>query len=345
MCTSPLSSFREQFPKNHRPEISDLERFWKPEVYHLFTAFAEYIQQEFDLRFGIPVWTVAHGWTYRIGKSGVYLFTGIQILPDGFVIDHIIVQNYADYKVLLDYVAQVYQDHITGFLKKIAEKNLRQRQRNQLRIQREEREFQEIKDRIVPGKYNQFHWPSKLDPRKLRYLYQLDAAGIKDDSLVDEVGLTFYLRCKLGKEDQERMDHFMIRCHHCGADLAAEMDTDTDIHCDNLEGGKTERRRSDSSQAFDFRQCVCGYQYSFREYRRSYRKNNMPTGAAAEIFRRFIVEWERAECYESKIVLIDALLHEFHRSLVSGAVHRPVAMNFIDGTRKNVEALIQELSL
>ena len=70
----------------------------------------------------------------------------------------------------------------------------------------------------------------------------------------------------------------------------------------------------------------------------------MPTGAAAEIFERFIHDWSLADSYQQKIILIDTLLHEFHRSLVSGAVHRPVAMNFIDGTRKSVEAVIRDLS-
>lgn len=44
------------------------------------------------------------------------------------------------------------------------------------------------------------------------------------------------------------------------------------------------------------------------------------------------------------MILIDTLLHEFHLSLVSGTVHRPVAMNFMDGTRKQVEGVIGELS-
>lgn len=44
------------------------------------------------------------------------------------------------------------------------------------------------------------------------------------------------------------------------------------------------------------------------------------------------------------MILIDRLLHEFHLSLISGARHRPVAMNFIDGTRANVDKIIDELA-
>lgn len=113
------------------------------------------------------------------------------------------------------------------------------------------------------------------------------------------------------------MQKGIIRCHNCERELVG---------------------------AEDFRQCDCGFQYSYKEYRRSYRKNNMPTGAAAKVFNSFISDWRRADCYRQKIILIDTLLHEFHKSLVSGAVHRPVAMNFIDGTRKNVEAIIRDLS-
>lgn len=58
----------------------------------------------------------------------------------------------------------------------------------------------------------------------------------------------------------------------------------------------------------------------------------MPTGAADKTFNLFIQNWNRAKTYQEKNVLIDTLLHEFHLSLVSGAVHRPVAMNFIDGS-------------
>lgn len=70
----------------------------------------------------------------------------------------------------------------------------------------------------------------------------------------------------------------------------------------------------------------------------------MPTGAAEKTFTMFMQKWDRAKTYQEKIVLIDTLLHEFHLSLVSGATHRPVAMNFIDGSRSRVEQIISNLA-
>lgn len=317
MFTSPSSSFIEQFPRSHRPEIRELQLFWKKEIYQLFTQFADIILKLYDLRFGIPVWTSAYGWTYRVGRSGVYIMKGIQIWQDGFVVDDIMVQDQESYQQLIHYVGKLYKQKKNEFLEKIAEKNRRQKQRNKKRIQREKEEFLALQEKILPDKYNIFHWPCKLDIKKLRRLYQLDANGIQDDLLVDEVGLALYFRCKLGKEDMERMERYIIRCHNCGADIVA---------------------------GTDFRQCVCGCQYSFREYRRSYCRNNMPTGSAAKIFETFILEWEHAKDYSNKMILIDTLLHEFHRSMVSGTINRPVGMNFLDGTRKDVEKIINELA-
>lgn len=70
----------------------------------------------------------------------------------------------------------------------------------------------------------------------------------------------------------------------------------------------------------------------------------MPTGSAAKIFETFILEWEHAKDYSNKMILIDTLLHEFHRSMVSGTINRPVGLNFLDGTRKDVEKIINELA-
>ena len=83
--------------------------------------------------------------------------------------------------------------------------------------------------------YNVFRWPDKLDIYKLNKLYKLDAQGIHDEVLADEIGLIFYLRCKYGKSDMQLMEKNQIRCHGCNRALDGET---------------------------DFRQCECGYQYS-----------------------------------------------------------------------------------
>lgn len=48
--------------------------------------------------------------------------------------------------------------------------------------------------------------------------------------------------------------------------------------------------------------------------------------------------------YNEKMLLIDSLIHEFHRSMISGTINRRVAINFMDGTRKNIENILNELA-
>lgn len=315
--TLQQKSFKEQFPKDHRPEITDLQAFWEDSTFSLFSDFAEYISQKYDLRFGIPLWTKACGWTYRIGKSGGFLVKGIRIEKNCFIVDGMEIDSCEKYSLLLEHIEEVYQQNREGFYKKIAEKNRRQAERNKARIAREKREFAAISSCIITDQYNRFCWPGKLDIHKLNKLYMLDAKGIHDEVLADEIGLTLYLRCKYGKKDMELMGKNKIRCHGCGREL----------------GGET-----------DFRQCSCGRQYSYREYRRSFRRNNMPYGAAAKIFAEYIVDWSKARTYSEKMILIDTLLHEFHLSMISGARGRSVAMNFIDGTSGQVKEIICNLA-
>lgn len=312
-----MSKFKEEYPKSHRPEITDLDQFFDKEISYFFREFSNVILDKYDLRFGIPTWSEKNGWMYRIGKSGVYLITGINIEKDRFTIDTISVTNTDTYHLLLDYIQSVYKKENKNFLDKIAEKNKRQAERNKIRVQREKDENIMQRDKVMKDRYNKFRWPDKLNINKLKQLYLLDSKGIQDEVLADEIGLTLYLRCKNGKEDMELLERYMIRCHNCNS---------------VIEGHD------------DFRECKCGYQYSYREYRRNYRKNNMPSGAAAKVFDEYIQNWIRAQGYNSKMILIDKLLHEFHLSLVSGAIHRPVAMNFIDGTREKVTNIINELA-
>lgn len=312
-----MSKFIEEYPKSHRPEITDLDQFFNKEISCFFREFSNVILDKYDLRFGIPTWSEKNGWMYRIGKSGVYLVTGIIIEKDRFTIDTISVTDTDTYHLLLDYIQSFYNKENKNFLEKIAEKNRRQAERNKIRVQKEKHENILQQDNVIKDRYNKFKWPDKLNITKLKQLYLLDSKGIPDEVLTDEIGLTLYLRCKYGKEDMELLERYMIRCHNCNS---------------VIEGHD------------DFRECKCGYQYSYREYRRNYRKNNMPSGAAAKVFDEYIQNWIRAQGYNSKMILIDKLLHEFHLSLVSGAIHRPVAMNFIDGTREKVTNIINELA-
>lgn len=312
-----MALFKDVYDKNHRPTVADLQNYWPKDVGELFREFADHLLEEYSLSFAIPTWTEKKGWIYRLGRSGVYLISGITIEEDGFTVMGHTVRNRVSYESMFLAVKSCYESEKDSFLAKIAEKNHNQAERSKARVMREAKEKELLASRIKPEKYNRFRWPEKININRLRQLYRNDASGFKDEELADDIGLCLYLRCKYGKEDMLLLDKYQLRCHHCDAIL----------------GGFE-----------DFRECSCGYQYSYKEYRRNYRRNNMPTGAAAKVFDEFIEKWPQQRDYTDKMRAIDTLLHEFHLNLVSGAVHRPVAMNFMDGTREQIEKIINELA-
>lgn len=313
-----MSDFKIAFDKNHRPEINNLDLYLDSEIAHLFHKFSDLIMENYNLRFAIPTWNETHGWTYRIGRSGIFLLSGLTIQEDGFQLDSIKVNDDKTYQELIHYVDRIYQEQKDSFQDTINKKNKEQIERTKKRKEREKLELDKLQGIIVQDKYNQFHWPAKLNISDLNKLYQYDAKRIHDEEIASDIGTILYLRCTYGKSDMELMEKYAIRCHHCGEILYGDS---------------------------DFRTCSCGYQYSYKEYRRSYRRNNMPTGAAAKVFDQYIIDWPRAKTYQEKIILIDRLLHEFHLSLVSGTIHRPVAMNFIDGSREKINKIINQLAL
>jgi hypothetical protein len=66
-------------------------------------------------------------------------------------------------------------------------------------------------------------------------------------------------------------------------------------------------------------------------------------GAAEPYFRRYVDAYPRARSPRERMLLIDALLHEFHSSARFGDV-RPAAVNVIEGRLRSVMALLDELA-
>ena len=176
---------------------------------------------------------------------------------------------------------------------------------------------EDLKDKIVPEKFNVFRWSPCVPREKLLQLYISDSKGINDMELADEIGYTFYARCNQAIVEKDLMMHNKIKCHNCLEVLNNNGEVIT---------------------------CNCGYQYLFKNYRRSFRTNNMPHGAAIKIFLGFIDKWPVAKTYTSKMIIIDNLVHEFHTNIKSGVKNRPVAINLIRGTNSQVIELINKLA-
>ena len=62
---------------------------------------------------------------------------------------------------------------------------------------------------------------------------------------------------------------------------------------------------------------------------------------------QFIDEWERARTYKQKMLAIDGVIHRWHHETKlaeKGAVGRPVGVNLIEESRKQVISFLDALS-
>jgi hypothetical protein len=304
--------------KEKRPGINEIKLFLPDGIAALFEEFSNYLGQKYGINCRPPVYTEKYGWVYSYGRSNVTLLSRVLIEDNAFIIEDIRVNNTLDLQRAIKMIDRLYtEDFAARFIYETSKKNEKQKQNTRNRLLREEAEIEAMSDIIDRDRFNKFNWSPKLARLKLTKLYKSDANGFQDEEQVDDVGYTLYARCLQGRDERLLIESKKIKCHNCKTILPA------------------------SSIMI---QCECGNQYMFREYMRSFRKENMPSGSATKIFNDYIEDWSKARGYVEKMRLIDRLIHEFHKNLSSGVKGRFVAINLIQGTKKQIGDLIISLA-
>jgi hypothetical protein len=312
------TTWMDQYDKKHRPRLNEISAFLPSDVMSLFYEFANTLLREYDLQCAPAIYKASQGWTFRFGKSNLYMIENVTIQENLFLIDHIPVNDQDSLGKVMEYTATLYQNGFKERLKEhCATKSAAQGERTKKRLEREKLEKAQLSDKINKDKFNKFSWSPKVSRQKLKKLYENDANMLYDEDLLDEIGYTLYARCMQGYEERILMESGKLRCHNCSEIIMGQ-------------NGLME--------------CKCGNQYLFRDYMRSFRTNNMPSGSAQHIFNEFINNWQKVTTYADKMRIVDNLVHEFHINLVTGVKGRFVGINLIEGTKKQIEELILSLA-
>jgi hypothetical protein len=171
-------------------------------------------------------------------------------------------------------------------------------------------------------------WSPRLPKHKLRRLYELDALGIADDELLDEVGWCLYVRCRDILTIRRALDDHEVLCPRCAAAGETNYIPRT--------GGLEELLRCGE----------CGWELTWHGYRRSTKRRQLNPGGAAPAFERFVQEWERARSESAKMLSIDRVIHAFHYSLRTDPEKptRAAAVNLISGRLTDVVHFLDTLS-
>lgn len=296
--------WKQQYPKSVKPMLAQVNAYLDESIRPLFTDFNQTLKEKFGLGYVVIAHSDASGWKYKYGHSGLILVNNVCFHDGLFSVEGIDVKNRQTLDAAIAKVERMYND---GFMERFEAFH---KARAEKRKQKEKRPL--LKDKNL----NQCRWPAMVSRQDLKRLYESDAKGMLDEALLNDIGFTLYTRCVIAREVYDLMEQWKVKCLHCGNVL-------------------------DYAELVE---CPCGQKYTYREYRKSYRANNMPRGEASGIFDKFTADWEKAKETAAKMRLIDNLIHEFHVSSIAGTKNRPVGVNLIQGTKEQVTALIEELA-
>jgi hypothetical protein len=152
--------------------------------------------------------------------------------------------------------------------------------------------------------------------REIRRLYESDAKGLYDEELLDAVGVGLLARCE--------------------SLLVANRARAGELPCPRCR--KTVQRE-------EVLRCACGWVLPWAAYLETIRHKQL-SGAepVLEQFREFVRAFPAARTPREKMLLIDRLIHGFHRCLKTRGPTRPVAVNLIEGRMREVVAFLDGLS-
>jgi len=163
-------------------------------------------------------------------------------------------------------------------------------------------------------------WAPRVRPAKIRRLYQLDAQGIYDDELIEDVGYSLLARCESFIHANEAV-RGRAKCPLCGAVIHHPVRKE------------------------DLLQCACGWSLSWADYFATIQHKQLSgVEPVITLFQDFVDRFPRAQTAPQRMILIDTLLHGFHWFLNTGKPTRPVAVNLIDLRLWDVIAFLDELT-
>lgn len=164
-------------------------------------------------------------------------------------------------------------------------------------------------------------WAPRVKPYLIRRLYELDAQGILDEELLDEVGWRLVSRCESFLQADQAC-RGRAPCPACGAIVSHGL------------------RKSDRLLC-----AACGWECRWGEYWNTIHNQQLNGGPeVVALFRDFVEEFPLAQKPAGKMFCIDRLIHGFHHFLGSGRTRRPVGVNLIDGDLQFVIEFLNQLT-
>ncbi len=171
-------------------------------------------------------------------------------------------------------------------------------------------------------------WAPRVPKWKVRRLYQLEAQGIYDDELLNDVGWTLYLRCRDILIIHDALNG-TVRCPRCA------------------QARQTTLILRQTHAREEVLLCpTCGWRLTWYEYHQTFKREQLNPGGAVEAFSAFVHDFDAAHTSQARMLAIDRVIHAFHYSLRAqpDLPTRPAGVNLIEGKLTDVVQFLDELS-
>ncbi len=177
-------------------------------------------------------------------------------------------------------------------------------------------------------------WPSRVDPLKIRQLYESDAQGMLDVKLLDDVGYGIHVRCQALLEVSAAR-RGKVQCWDCDSIILRQQGQKVEYtgHGPTLVGGKSELLTCDR----------CGWQITWEDYCRSTSGQGLNATGVEDVLGTYVKRWPVTRSSHARLILIDTLIHAFH-CWDSNTIGSPVGATVIRATPEGVLALLDELA-
>ena len=166
-------------------------------------------------------------------------------------------------------------------------------------------------------------WAPRVKKDKVRRLYELDAKGIYDSELLEDVGYGLLARCESFIIASRSREGY-LPCPNCGTTVFHDHDREKLMVCEN-----------------------CGWSVTWGAYFKHMQHKQL-SGAdpVLHLFEAFVNGFPKAKTNQRKMFMIDRLLHGFHYWVKKDTITntRPVAVNLIDARLGDVIRFLDELT-
>lgn len=163
-------------------------------------------------------------------------------------------------------------------------------------------------------------WAPRVSKLRIQQLYQSDGHGLADDDLINDVGMSLYLRCiSMLKVTQSIYGN--PPCPVCDTTAQVDAAPHPFVRCAN-----------------------CGWVCPWDQYQKTYQRKGLFAGGLEPFVKDYVHRFATTRLPRERMVLIDGLLHRFHwesDGVISG---RPGATSLIEGKMHDVMAFLDRLS-